>query len=110
MVDGKEIDSFSTLIRPKGILPVKIKRLTGIKDHELQDAPKLQEVLPVILQFIADLPLVGHNVKFGCDFLSTDVQSPLANPLYDTLELSKIGCLFRSDRLQMLAANRPLTF
>ncbi|ABO50268.1 DNA polymerase III, epsilon subunit [Desulforamulus reducens MI-1] len=89
MVDGKEIDSFSTLIRPKGILPVKIKRLTGIKDHELQDAPKLQEVLPVILQFIADLPLVGHNVKFDYDFLSTAVQSPLANPLYDTLELSK---------------------
>ncbi|GAB6157425.1 helicase C-terminal domain-containing protein [Desulfotomaculum varum] len=88
-VDGQETDRFQALVRPRQPLPVRIKRLTGLQDEDFSDAPRLQETLPEVLSFIANLPLVGHNIKFDCDFLAAAAGQNIANPLFDTLELSQ---------------------
>ncbi|SHE37609.1 ATP-dependent DNA helicase DinG [Desulforamulus putei DSM 12395] len=89
VIDGQEVDRFQSLVRPKGSLPVRIKRLTGLRDEDFSEAPALNEILSGVLSFIADLPLVGHNIKFDRDFLAAAARRPLANDLYDTLELAK---------------------
>jgi len=61
VIEGQETDVFQSLVRPRGALPVKIKRLTGLKDEELLSAPEIQEIIPDILQFTGELPFVGHT-------------------------------------------------
>lgn len=89
VIDGQEVERFQSLVRTESPLPVKIKHLTGLKDEDFSGAPVLSEILPGVLSFIADFPLVGHNIKFDRDFLAAAARRPLANDLYDTLELAK---------------------
>lgn len=88
IIDGQESECFTSLVRPGGSLPVMIKRLTGINDQDFVNAPDINEIMPQILKFIADYPLVGHNVKFDYDFLTAAAKQPILNTLYDTLELA----------------------
>ncbi|AEF94195.1 DNA polymerase III, epsilon subunit [Desulfotomaculum nigrificans CO-1-SRB] len=90
VIDGQERDFFQSLVRPGGPLPVKIKQLTGLKDDDFQSAPLFQTIIPKILTFIGDLPLVGHNIKFDRDFLAAACGHQLPNDLYDTFELARI--------------------
>lgn len=90
LVEGGRIkNTFHTLVRPQNRLPVGIRRLTGLKDEDFRDSPEIKEVLPRILNFLADHPLVGHNVSFDRSFLEA-AAGKLSNPAYDTLELAKI--------------------
>jgi ATP-dependent DNA helicase DinG len=89
-VENREITaSFHSLVRPEQKLPVNIRRLTGLDDSQLKTSPGLPEVLPPALAFLHDYPLVGHNVAFDKSFLEA-AAGPLKNPVYDTLELSRI--------------------
>ncbi|MEG6615567.1 helicase C-terminal domain-containing protein [Peptococcaceae bacterium 1198_IL3148] len=93
LVDGEVKDCYHTLVNPGVKLPVKIKRLTGLNDENLSDKPIINEILPDIIDFIGDFPLIGHNVMFDRDFLATALGStttnPIPNQLYDTLDLAK---------------------
>ncbi len=87
--DGQETETFQSFLQPSIPLPVRIKRLTGIQDEDLKTAPNLIDIQEQILQFIGDLPLVGHNVQFDRDFLASACKCQIPNALYDTLELSR---------------------
>ena len=87
--DGK-FEEFQTFINFEGVLPLKIKRLTGIREEDLSKAPGLTEVKSVILAFLGDLPIIGHNVDFDLSFLSTQLAHDFTNQSYDTLELSQL--------------------
>lgn len=86
---GDEIlDEWSSLINPGRPLPHKIARLTGIHPREVERAPALAQVLPRLAHFIGDLPVVGHNIQFDCQFLQRaglNVSAAL-----DTFELARI--------------------
>lgn len=45
------------------------RELTGICDDDLKDAPVLDTVLPELLAFCGELPLLGHHVIFDFSFL-----------------------------------------
>jgi DNA polymerase-3 subunit epsilon/ATP-dependent DNA helicase DinG len=67
---GDEIlGEWSSLINPGRPLPHKIARLTGINPRDVERAPSLAQVLPRLAHFIGDLPVVGHNIQFDCNFL-----------------------------------------
>lgn len=87
--DGQVKETFHSLVRPKEKLPVGIRRLTGLADDQLKESPELGEVLPRVLDFLRNYPLVGHNVGFDKDFLEA-AAGRLKNPVYDTLELARI--------------------
>lgn len=67
--NGAIVEEYETLIKPKNNPPVEIEILTGIKAEDLQDAPDLEEVRTQIVEFIEDLPIIGHNINFDLDFL-----------------------------------------
>jgi ATP-dependent DNA helicase DinG len=86
---GSIAGTFHSLVRPGRLLPVKIKRLTGLGDQELCSSPTIDLVLPEVIGFIGDSPVVGHNVSFDAGFLSAALGGCLPNPLYDTRELAR---------------------
>lgn len=94
LVDGVETASYHSLVNPGMRLPVKVKRLTGITDEMLLEAPGIEEILPEVIEFIGDNPLLGHNVQFDRNFISAAMGRSLANPInnviYDTVELARI--------------------
>ena len=90
MENGVVTDSMQTLVNPGRLLSLKIKRITGISDHDLADAPNLAEVLPLVWDFIGDHPVAGHNVSFDLAFLAAAKGAPLPNKAYDTLELARL--------------------
>jgi len=67
--NGQEIDRFQTFVDPEQKLQKETIELTGITDSMLQGAPKLQEVFPKFLEFVADRVLVAHNADFDTGFI-----------------------------------------
>ncbi|MFA6992056.1 MAG: exonuclease domain-containing protein [Candidatus Gracilibacteria bacterium] len=85
--------TFKTLINPGITLPQIITHITGIKDKDLENAPKFSEVKDKIVEFIGDLPIVGHNIRFDTDFLRNN-GIEIKNAEYDTSQM--VSTLFPS--------------
>lgn len=69
--DGQRIkERFSTLIYSPQEIPIFIQRLTGITNEMLDDAPRLEEVIPRIMQLLHNKVFVAHNVNFDYKFLA----------------------------------------
>lgn len=88
--NGEVGNHLHTLIRPRQRIPVSVRRLTGLDDRQLATAPNLDQVLPEVLDFIGNQPLLGHNVSFDRDFLQVATNSSISNNLYDTQELARV--------------------
>lgn len=103
---GTEVDRLDILINPETHIDAKIARLTNIDDSMLEGKPKINEVLPKILEFIGDSILVTHNAQFDCSFLNEALVSngyePLKNGVVDTLALSRY--LFPESKTHRLGA------
>lgn len=84
---------FHSLVRP----PCKIQpcnyRVSGISDDMVKNAPIIDQVLPELLAFMGDDPLVGHNVAFDARVLNEHTialgHNEVPNILLDTLTLSR---------------------
>ena len=66
---GQIVEEFSTFVDPGRKLEERITELTGIRDEDLADAPQLDEVFPKLLEFMGELPLLGHRILFDYSFL-----------------------------------------
>lgn len=89
---GMEQEAFSTLINPGRKLEQRICELTGICDKVLTDAPDIAEVMPKLLVFLEDLPLVGHKILFDFSFLkkaAVDLRLEFEKEGIDTLKLAR---------------------
>lgn len=90
LVEQGEIkDTYSRLVDPGIPLPAKIKRLTGLKDQDLENKPALEDLRLEVETFTSDLPFFGHNVDFDADFLRFHLDLRLLST-FDTLELARI--------------------
>ena len=83
------IDTWSSLVNPNRPIPHKIERLTGIAQNQVERAPSLHSVLPALVRFVGEHPIVGHNIRFDLAFLQrAGVTAP--PPALDTFELACI--------------------
>ena len=92
MKRGVEIDRFQAFVDPGCRLTKEVSDLTGITDDMLRGAPKIETVMPQLLEFIGDRPLVAHNARFDACFVTRTCQRlGLAYQLkaIDTLILSQ---------------------
>lgn len=93
-IDNKPVDEFSYLIDPELNLSEIVTRVTGITDKDLKGQKKIDEVLPLFLNFIENLPIIGHNVRFDYDFIEANIKklnlNHIKNKIIDTLFLSRI--------------------
>lgn len=87
--DGQVIDSLHSLVKPEKKLPLNIKRLTGIDEYMLYDAPRFSQLEEAVYSFIEGENILGHCVGFDIAFLEKSL-GRLPNRSYDTLELSRI--------------------
>ncbi|MGE0173517.1 MAG: exonuclease domain-containing protein [Oligoflexales bacterium] len=81
--DGKVVDSFNTLVNPKIPVPPIVRRMTGITNAMLKDAPLIEEVMPKFVEFIKNDILVSHNtigdLKFLRYFSHQTTESAISN-------------------------------
>ncbi len=66
---GRRQGEFASLVNPGVPVPPGIEALTGITDWMLAAAPKLDAVLPGLLEFAGGCVLVAHNAPFDIGFL-----------------------------------------
>ncbi len=92
VINGSVTDTFETLVNPGRKLEERIVELTGITQGMLCDAPYLDDVFSKLLEFLEDLPLLGHSVLFDYSFLKkAAVDRKLFFPKkgIDTLKLAR---------------------
>jgi len=94
IVDGEVDDTFEAFVNPGLSIPSDIVHLTGITDDDVAGAPSIDEVLPRIVEFIGDSPIVAHHAPFDTGFLNkaADGQAELLvgrGGVFDTLPLTR---------------------
>lgn len=90
---GECLGTFQTLVNPGCAIPPEITVLTGITHSMVLPAPRIESVLPSLLEFIGDSVIVGHNVRFDLSFIQAALersQRPrLTNRSVDTVALAR---------------------
>ena len=99
--EGRLEETFSTLVNPARLLGEKISGLTGIKDEMLLAAPEIEEVMPKLLEFLEDYPLLGHSVLFDFSFLkkaAVNQRLSFERNAVDTLKIARKHLSFLEHR------------
>jgi DNA polymerase-3 subunit epsilon len=90
---GECLGIFQTLVNPGVAIPPEIVYLTGITQAMVVPAPRIESVLPSLLEFVGDAVVVGHNVRFDLGFLQAGLQRQqyprLTNRFVDTCLLAR---------------------
>ncbi|MBE7709699.1 MAG: 3'-5' exonuclease [Cyanobacteria bacterium SIG32] len=91
--NGKIKDEFQTLINPQQHIRKSSIAIHGITEEMVQDAPTEEEIMPKILEFIGDYPIVAHNAIFDYSFLNEasirTAGKELTNPRVDSQQMFK---------------------
>ncbi|MBW6458896.1 MAG: DEAD/DEAH box helicase, partial [FCB group bacterium] len=108
-VNGKIAEELNLFCDPGRPIPSFITELTRIDDEMVAGEPSFNERLDEILDFFGEYTLIAHNAPFDLSFLDAKLKEPLANPVIDTLDLSRIFLYRLPDRkLETLSAHFDL--
>ena len=67
--NGVITGKYQQLINPQRPIDERITQLTGINDSMVENAPVINDIIQEIIDFIGELPILGHNVIFDYSFL-----------------------------------------
>ena len=68
---GGEVDAeLRTFVHPGQPIPAAVTTITGITDADVADAPRIEDVLPMLIDFIGGSVLVAHNAPFDVGFIT----------------------------------------
>lgn len=101
---GKKVAEYETLVNPEMLIPSEIISLTGITQDAVNHAPCLDDVKEDFMDFIGDLPIIGHNApSFDVPFLSTQMGVEIPNAVLDTIPMARVAFpLLPSHKLDFL--------
>jgi len=86
--DSDQVEIFNSFIRTDIPLSPFIKRLTGISQEDVSNAPTAAEVARALDDFIGDVPVVAHNARFEQTWLTKAVNPRFATASFlDTVDL-----------------------
>ncbi len=88
-IGGEQVDTLSMLVNPQRKLSSFIIGLTGINQEDVDSAPDWDDVKAEVAEFIAGVPIIGHNVGFDASFLRSNGVKP--DGLYDTMSMAEIA-------------------
>lgn len=90
--NNKIVKEFHSLVNPQQRIPRFITRLTGIDEEMVKDAPKINEVMPKLLDFLKSDIVIAHNASFDYGFISHNAElhtnTCLKNPKLCTRKLA----------------------
>lgn len=93
-VNGILTDTYQSFVKPVSEIPHYIEYLTHIKPAQLENAPRINQVLTEVKSFVGDFPILGHNTRFDLEFINNKLakagQIVLMNKWWDTAELARI--------------------
>lgn len=120
-INNEQCDQYSQLINPENGITWTTTRITGLTAKELQDQPRLCEIIDSFLQFIKGSVLVAHNADFDASFLRAacdkhewDFHCPvyctlkMARKLLPNLERHTLDALARHFKLSFSARHRSI--
>ena len=84
------MDEYATFVNPRRKLPRTIRRLTGITQFEVDNAPDFDDVADSLARFIDGATLVAHNVPFDFGFLRA-AGFRTDQPALDTMDLAYLA-------------------
>ena len=91
--NGKMKDRFETLINPEQHIRKSSIAVHGITEEDVKDAPTEAEVMPMILDFIGDYPIIAHNAIFDYSFINEaslrTTGKPITNVRIDSQQMFK---------------------
>ena len=91
--NGVIVDEIQQLFNPEISISSTIKKITGINDDTVINAPLIENKLKNLIDWVGDDIVVGHNVNFDIDFLYDEcirvLNQPFANDYFDTLYVCK---------------------
>lgn len=86
----KKLDTFSTLIKPKARIPYHITNITGITNEMVQNAPTVESVMPKLIEFVGENPIVAHNASFDYKFIQNYSNNSFhRNQVIDTVQVGR---------------------
>ena len=91
-VRGEPEPGYRTLMDPERTIPPESTRIHGISDSDVRGAPRLDAVLPALIEAIGARIIVGHAVEFDLAILARAARRRrrprLANTFLDTQRLA----------------------
>lgn len=107
IVDGKIVETFSTLVNPGCHIPEDTSAIHGLYDKDVENAPDFKEIVADFYKFSRGATLVGHNA-FGFDYpilvrLAKECGYNFDNPVLDTRVIAKNQYRLPSYNLQNLS-------
>ncbi len=93
-IAGRKIkESKNFLINPGVQIPEFIQKLTSIKQSDIIDCPKIEDVIDEIIEFVGSDIIVAHNTSFDVPFLNGILQkigkTPFPNRVLCTNVMTK---------------------
>jgi DNA polymerase III subunit epsilon len=90
---GEIVETFHTMVNPIRPIHPGASAVNGITNDMVAAAPLIKHVLPGLLDFIGDSPLVAHNAAFDLSFLAWKIAElglpRKQNVVFDTMLLSR---------------------
>ncbi len=88
------IGIYDEYVNPDRFIPYSSWRVHKIDLTSLKDCPKIHNVLPSFIEFIENLPLIGHSIDFDISFINTALEknnkAVISNLKIDTLKIAKL--------------------
>lgn len=99
------VDEFSTLVNPHCLIPAEATAVNHITDEMVKDAPSLDEILDLFLNFVGHDVIVGYNnagfdMNIIYDACSRLNRRPFSNDYIDILHMSR-RCLRELDNCKL---------
>lgn len=69
VINGIVTDTFETFVDPGKKLSDISMKITGITEEDVADARSMDAILVELMEFIGDLPLLGHRILFDYSFI-----------------------------------------
>ncbi len=92
VINGIQEAQYASLVYPGYEIDPYITNLTGITNEMVTGKPAIAALIPEILDFIGDLPLLGHNIIFDYSFLKKAVVTAggsFEKSAIDTLKIAR---------------------
>ena len=88
-VDGDNRTTFDKFVNPGYHIPEEASKVSGIYDKDVDGQPYFDSLKKDLVDFIGDLPIIGHNVSFDLAFINKYLDEPLKNKSMSIMDMAR---------------------